>query len=120
MKSIDAGFAAGYLLPHHRRSIQLVGEGLTAEVPRTQEVVLGASSRDRRLALTVDEEHVIPFSKPLVLVLQDRHRHANKLSSSFCFHPNVVARAVQIRLLINLRFAIGPPIVRPTVVWLRL
>src|SRR5580658_1045591 len=118
MKSIDAGFAAGYFLPHHRRSVQRVREWLTAEVPRTEEVVLGTSSRDRRLGLTVDEEHVIPFSKPLVLVLQDRHSHADELSPSFCFHPNIVARAVQIRLLVNLRFAIGLPIVRPAVVWL--
>src|ERR1700733_7220846 len=120
MKSIDAGFAAGYFLPHHWRSVQMVREWLTAEVPRTQEVVFGTSSRDRRLGLAVDEEHVIPFSKPLVLVLQDRHGHADELSSSFCFHPNVVARAVEIRLLVNLRFAIGIPIVRPAVVWLRL
>src|SRR5271156_594762 len=116
MKSIDAGFPTGNLLPHHRRSVQLVREWLTAEVPRTKEVIFGTSSRDRRFGLTVDEEHVIPFSKPLVLVLQDRHGHADELSSSFCFNPNVVVRAVQIRLLVNLRFAIGLPIVRPAVV----
>src|SRR5271170_6828279 len=106
MKSIDAGFAAGYFLSHHRRPIQRVREWLTAEVPRTEEVVLGASSRDRRLGLAVDEEHVIPFSKPLVLVLQDRHGYADELSSSFSFNPNVVARSIQIRFFVNLRFSI--------------
>ena len=118
MKSINTGFATGDLLPYHRRSVQLVGEWLTAKVPCTKEVVLGSSSRDRRLGLTVDEEHVVPFSKPFVLVLQDRHGHADELTAPFRFHPNIVARTVQIRLLVNLGFAIGLPIVRPAVVWL--
>src|SRR5271165_2402140 len=111
MKSIDAGFTASDFLPYHRRSVQLIREWLTAEVPRTEEVVLGTSSRDRRLCLTVDEEHVIPFSKPFVLVLQHRHGDAHELASSFCFNPNVVIRAVQIRLFVNLRFAVRLPIV---------
>src|SRR5580704_8372927 len=120
MKTVDARPAARQFRAHDRRAIELIGEGLAAEIPRAQEIIFRPGARNGRGRVIIDEEHVIPFAPPTILVLHHRHSDAYKLPAPPRFHPDVVVLAVQVSLVIDQRIAIGCPVVSPPMIRLGL
>src|SRR5437588_6977026 len=86
---------------------------MSAEIPRSQKIILRSSPVDRRHALSVDEKHVIALAPPPILILQHRHGHAHKVPSPACFHPDVVPLTVEIFLIIDDPIAIRCPLIGP-------
>src|SRR5207249_640291 len=84
------------------------------EVPRAEEVILRAGAGDRWRRLAVDEEHVVAFAPPEVLVLENRHRDADEVAPPGCFHPHVVVFSAKVRLLVDACVSIPLPIHRPS------
>src|SRR5579872_1449383 len=103
MESIDRRSSTRYFLSYYWRTKKWIRERMPAEIPRSQEVVFRSRSVDRRQFLSVDEKHVIPLAPPSVLILEHRHRDANEMSTPGRFHPDVVAFAVEVLLIIDER-----------------
>src|SRR5246500_4633400 len=96
VKAVDGRAASRHLLPNDGCSVQPIGEWVTTEVPRAEEIVLRTGSVDRGQFLAVDKEHVVAFTPPLMLILQHRHGYADEVAAAGSLHPNVVAFSVQI------------------------
>ena len=85
---------------------------MAAKIPRAQEIIFRSGAVDRRRFLPIDEEHVVAFAPPAILILQHRHGHAHKVPASGCFHPDVVAFAIQILFVIDHGIAVRLPLIR--------
>src|ERR1017187_4370040 len=86
MKTVHARPATRQFRTHDRRPIELIGERLASEVPCAQEIILRAGARNGRGRVIIDEEHVVPFAPPTILVLHNGHSDAYKLPAPPRFH----------------------------------
>src|SRR5215831_18404233 len=82
---------------------------MAAEIPCAQKIVLGAGAIDGWQFLSVDEEHIIALAPPLVLILENRHGHADEMAAPCCFHPDVISFAVEVFQVVHV--AIGLPLI---------
>src|ERR1700678_3476307 len=98
------------------RSVVWVGEALTAEIPCAVVVVLGAGAVDGGQFVAVDEDHVVAFAEPAVLVLQYGLGDADKMAAARRFHEDIIACAIEILLVANRVVAVGLPVVCPSLV----
>src|SRR5581483_9651425 len=80
-----------------------------AEIPGAIEVILGTGADDQRFALVVNEDHVIAFAHPELLVLKNAERDSHQMAATPCFRVNIVALAV--RILQPVGVAVGPPVI---------
>ena len=87
---------------------------MPAKIPRAQEIIFRSGAVDRRRVLPIDEEHVVAFAPPAVLILQHRHGHADKVAAPGRFHPDVVAFAIQILFVVDHRIAVRLPLIAPS------
>src|SRR5437588_12101037 len=90
VKAIHARLAARQLLPYNGGPVQLIGKRLAAEVPGTYKVIFRAGSHNRGRRLSVNEEHVVPFSPPEVMILQHRHGYSDILPMPCRLPPYVL------------------------------
>src|SRR5882757_3772676 len=91
-----------------------------AEVPGPQKVVFRSRTDDGRNCAVVDFESIISFAPPSILVLEHRHRDADKLSVTFRLKPDVVIFAIQVAPEIYPGIAIVIPVGDPAMIRLRL
>ena len=95
------------------RAVVHVGEGLAVEVPCAVEVVLGAGAVDGGHGVAVDEDHVVAFAEPEVLVLLDGVGDADEVAAAGGFEKDVIALAVQILLAVDVVAVFVAPVVGP-------
>src|ERR1700746_2467935 len=96
MEPVDRRAAAGLFRSLHGRAVESIRECVVPEPPRSKKVILGARALDGRSRLAIDEEHVIAFTPPVILVLQNGHGDAHEMAAPGGFHPNIVAFAAQV------------------------
>jgi hypothetical protein len=116
MEAVDAGAAAGCSLPTTGAPYDGVGEGMAAEVPCAEEVVFGAGAVDGGSGFAVDEEHIVAFAEPHVLILQYGHGDAYEVAFAGGFHPDVVVFAVEVFLVVDGESCRCLPVVGPALV----
>src|SRR5262249_54221138 len=100
MEAVHRSAAPREFIAFHRRAVRLIGEGVRAESPRAEKIILGAGTIDGRLSFAIDEKHVVAFAPPAVLILQDGHRDAGEMPTALRFEPHVVAGTVEILAII--------------------
>src|ERR1700739_2149425 len=110
MKAVDARSGSCPAFFYDGRTVQLVGERMVLETPGAQEVVLCAGAGDGWLLCTVHEKHVITLAPPIVLVLQDGHRHTRVLTRALGLKPYIVVLPGQIGFFVHQRLAVARPV----------
>src|SRR5271157_3880635 len=114
VEAVKGPARSGEFRAHNGSTEGSVGKWMPAKIPRAQEIVFGAGAVDGGESFAVNEEHVIAFAPPTILVLQDGHGHADEMALALGFQPDVIPFSVEILLSIHERVAIGLPLVRPT------
>src|ERR1700743_1721457 len=89
--AIEAVAAAdAFGIDHVGRALMWIAEGGSAEVPGAVVVVLRAGAVDGGRRVAVDEDHVIAFAEPLILILQNGVRDADEVAFAGGFEEDVV------------------------------
>src|ERR1700728_2047436 len=96
-----------------RSAIEQVRERVVFETPGSEEIVFRAGPADGGLLRSIDEKHVVAFTPPVILVLQDRHSDAGILAASLGIQPHVVVLAGQVGLLVYYWLPIAGPFIGP-------
>src|SRR5438093_5463440 len=78
------------------------GSGDPAEIPGSTEIVFRTCPNDNRPAFIIDENHVVPFTRPVILVLPDSQCHSHEMASSAGLSIEVVMLPVHILEVIGL------------------
>ena len=97
-----------------RRTLVWVGKGLQAKVPCAVVVVFRARSIDGRQRISVDEDHVIAFAKPTILVLQNGLCYADEMPSPRGFEEYVIVLPIRVLSFVNAGTTVIDPVVGPT------
>src|SRR5581483_1393116 len=113
METIDGPAGACRVTPLDRNAIQQVTGWPSVKSPGAEIIVLRTRAGDGGQLLPVHKNHVVAFPPPVVLVLKDALRDSHKVPSTRSFKENVVAGAVEIKLIVDLIVAVGLPVVRP-------
>src|SRR5258705_2173716 len=77
--------------------------------------MFGASAVDGRAGFAIDKKHVIAFTPPAILILEDGHGDADVVSLAASVEPDVVVFAGKIGAVIHLGITVGGPVVGPAV-----
>src|SRR5580658_862784 len=95
--AIEAVAAADALgIDDVRRALMLIGEWLAAEVPCAVVVVLSAGAVYGGQRVAVNEDHIVAFAEPAVLILHDGVRDADEVALSGSFEKHVIVFAAEI------------------------
>src|ERR1700685_3350265 len=106
MKAIHGRTPASILVALHRCAIQTIRKCAASKAPGSKKIVFRSSSIDGRLSLAIDKKHIVALAPPAILILQNRHGHADKMSPAGGFHPHIIAVAIYVFLSINQRIAV--------------
>src|SRR5579883_211054 len=120
VKPVHGITASGPLFAFYGSTEKTVGEGAAAEIECAQEIVFRTGAIDRGARLAVDKEHVVAFTPPAVLILEDGHGYAKKLTAAPCLEPDVVVLAIKILILFARGVFIFLPRMAPPLIGLRL
>src|ERR1019366_6531647 len=101
VEAVAAVAAAGALRAlDERRAILVMREwhGMLApaEVPTPAEEILRAGAVDHRHGLVVDENHLVAFAPPILLVLHDAQRHAQQMAAATGLAIDVIELAIEV------------------------
>ena len=66
------------------------------------------------MRVAVDEDHVVAFAKPAVLVLLDSMGHAQEMAAALGFEEDVIPCPVQILFAVHQRVAVASPVAGPS------
>src|ERR1700678_1587899 len=89
---------------------------MASEIPGSEKIVFRSGAVDGGKLFSVDKKHIVALVPPAVLILKNRHGHANEVAMSGGFHPDVIIFSVEIFLRIYGRVGIRLPLIRPTVI----
>src|SRR5215470_7988382 len=120
MEPVYRPAAASSLFALNRRAEHAIREWALAKIEGPQEIIFRSGPVDGGALLSVEKKHFISLAPPTILVLQHRHRDAQKETLSRRFHPNVVTFAVRILPGIHRLITVGQPLITPTAVRLGL
>ena len=70
MEAIHGRFAPGALFTNDGSTVQPIEEWVSAKIPCAEEIIFRTSPGNGGARFTVDEEHVVAFAPPAVLILQ--------------------------------------------------
>ncbi len=93
---------------------------MAAKIPGAQEIVFGTCSVNGWAGFAVHEKHVVAFTPPAILILEDRHCDADEMSAASGVQPEVIFLAVKVRFPVNLGVTIVLPVGGPPMVGLSL
>src|SRR6185437_3357168 len=108
------------LFAFHRSAVQAIPVGAIAKIVSPEKIVFGAGADDRRNLFAVDEEHVIAFAEPEILVLQHGHGAADEVAFAGGVHPDVIVLAVGVLDVVHSWIAFAFPVVGGAVIGLGL
>src|ERR1700674_1779951 len=117
---VGGRLATGALFTHDGSTVKPIVEGVTAKIPGAEEIVFGTCSSDGWPGFTINEKHVVAFTPPSVLILQDGHADPDEMSATRGVQPDVVLLAVEVWLPFDLGITIALPVGGPAVVGLGL
>src|SRR6266481_1924239 len=120
VKAIDGRFASGAFFTDNWSAVQPIEKGMAAKIPCAKEIILRTSPRNGGARFTVDEKHVVAFTPPAVLILQDGHGDPDEMPATRGVQPEVIFLAVEVRFPVDLGIAIALPVGGPPMVGLSL
>src|SRR5712691_5904470 len=93
---------------------------MTAKIPSAEEIVFGTCSGHGWPGFTVNEKHIVAFTPPAVLILEDGHSDSDEMSVACGVQPDVIFFTVEVGLPVDLGITIALPVGGPAVVGLGL
>src|ERR1700679_2104090 len=90
---------------------------MASEIPGSEKIVFRSGAVDGGKLFSVDKKHIVALAPPAVLILKNRHGHANEVAMSGGFHPDVIIFSVEIFLRIYGRVVIRLPLIPSTFIW---
>ena len=90
MEAVDGGTAACFFFPDHGGAEERVGKRVAAEIVGAEEIVFRAGAGDGGLGYSIDKEHIVAFSPPIILILQDGHGNADVVAAASGLQPDEI------------------------------
>src|SRR5260370_1845534 len=111
VEAIQRPAAARAFFTFYRGAVQSKRERAAAEVESSKKIVFRSGADDRGMLLSVNEEHVVAFAPPIVLILKDGHRDAHEESAAGGLHPDIIGLTVHVFLLDDSRVEVRSPLI---------